>query len=945
MAKVPDRRVLLIGWDAADWKVIGPLLDAGKMPHLDRFINSGVMGNLATLYPDLSPMLWTSIATGKRPFKHGILGFIEPDPHTGGIRPITNLSRKTKAIWNILSQTGRKCNVIGWWPSHPAEPINGVMVSNRYQKAAGPLDRPWPLVPGTVHPARLVRNLANLRFHPQQLHAGHIHPFVPKFSEIDQDRDHRLESLAKIISECLSIEAAALALMHHEPWDFTAVYFDGIDHFCHGFMRYHPPRADWVDERDFELYSRVVESGYILHDIMLGRLLEKAGEDATVLLVSDHGFKSDNLRPRHIPREPAGPAVMHRHYGVFAMKGPGIKEDERVYGAGILDVCPTVLSLFGLPVGLDMDGKPLGGAFQDRPGIETIASWDQLEGSAGMHGPEMKIDPVDASEAIKQLVALGYIEEPSEDREEAVAETVRELRYNQARSCMDANRYADAVSILEDLVEGWPFEHRFGIQLVTCYQAMGWLADARKLLESLFRRKEEDALASREKLRLFTEERTGKKPEEWSEEELRELRELRGRSSWNPYAVEYLMGSLLFSEGQKEAALDHLKRAEAAAPGEPGIHAKLGAVYLRMKRWEDAELSFGKAVALDPDCAEAYRGLALCHLPRRRNTDAAQAALEAIGRVYFDPMSHFLLGVALHRLGHIPRALEALKVAVSQNPNFPRAHRRLSLIYKNRLQDVERAAIHHALAVEAARRIRNVRRKRVATSREEAAEAKGMRAGIEPVAAKVDAWSVPAVSPTFGAVNLRETVVVVTGLPRSGTSMMMQMLAAGGIEPLTDGKREPDALNPKGYFEFEPAKNLQRDASWLPGARGKAVKVVAQLLPHLSPGLDYRVVFMEREMEEVLQSQERMLGHRSKEGAGQASGKLGEVFSAQVSAIRKMLASRRIPTLSIAYGDSLEKPRETAARVNAFLGGGLDEGRMAAAVDPRLKTVIGAKSA
>ncbi|PAW73105.1 MAG: hypothetical protein B9S38_04645, partial [Verrucomicrobiia bacterium Tous-C4TDCM] len=91
------RKVLLVGWDAADWKVIHPLLDAGKMPHLARFIEQGVMGNIATLQPALSPTLWTSIATGKRPYKHGILGFSEPDPVTGGIRPITNLSRKTKA--------------------------------------------------------------------------------------------------------------------------------------------------------------------------------------------------------------------------------------------------------------------------------------------------------------------------------------------------------------------------------------------------------------------------------------------------------------------------------------------------------------------------------------------------------------------------------------------------------------------------------------------------------------------------------------------------------------------------------------------------------------------------------------------------------------------------------------------------------------------------------
>ena len=146
------RKVLLIGWDAADWKVITPLLDAGKMPNLERLINAGVMGNLATLYPAISPMLWTSIATGKRPFRHGIHGFSEPDPHGNGVRPISCYSRTTRALWNILQLQNLRSTVVGWWPSHPAEPLSGVMVSNHYQQAIAPLDQPWPLPRGTVHP-------------------------------------------------------------------------------------------------------------------------------------------------------------------------------------------------------------------------------------------------------------------------------------------------------------------------------------------------------------------------------------------------------------------------------------------------------------------------------------------------------------------------------------------------------------------------------------------------------------------------------------------------------------------------------------------------------------------------------------------------------------------------------------------------------------------------
>jgi len=167
--KPSPRKVLLIGWDAADWKAIVPLVDAGKMPNLAKLIDQGICGNMATLQPALSPMLWTSIATGKRPYKHGIHGFSEPDPVSGGIRPVTNLSRKTKAIWNILNQSGLNTITIGWWPSNPVEELSkGVMVSNDYQTSHGINPQQWPLKPGTIHPARLEKSLAELRFHPAE---------------------------------------------------------------------------------------------------------------------------------------------------------------------------------------------------------------------------------------------------------------------------------------------------------------------------------------------------------------------------------------------------------------------------------------------------------------------------------------------------------------------------------------------------------------------------------------------------------------------------------------------------------------------------------------------------------------------------------------------------------------------------------------------------------
>src|SRR5271170_7916628 len=130
MSKRLTRRVLLLGWDAADWKIIHPLVEAGKMPVLARLLEYGISGQILTLQPALSPILWNSIATGKRADKHGILGFMEPSPDGQGVRHVSSTSRRAKALWNILSQQGLRSHIVNWFASHPAEPIDGIVFSN-----------------------------------------------------------------------------------------------------------------------------------------------------------------------------------------------------------------------------------------------------------------------------------------------------------------------------------------------------------------------------------------------------------------------------------------------------------------------------------------------------------------------------------------------------------------------------------------------------------------------------------------------------------------------------------------------------------------------------------------------------------------------------------------------------------------------------------------------
>lgn len=181
-----------------------------------------------------------------------------------------------------------------------------------------------------------------------------------------------------------------------------------------------------------------------------------------------------------------------------------------------------------------------------------------------------------------------------------------------------------------------------------------------------------------------------------------------------------------------------------------------------------------------------------------------------------------------------------------------------------------------------------------------------------------------------------ELITVVSGLPRSGTSMLMQMLDSAGYPCLTDGVRKADADNPRGYFEYEKVKRLRRDWAWLPEAKGKAVKIIAQLIPFLPPQFSYQVIFMERDISEVLASQREMLQRRGKDGGNLSDAQLGRIFERQVLEVRQMLAQRNIPTLDVAYSDALQYPIKIAEKIREFLSENLDVCTMAATIDPNL---------
>jgi predicted AlkP superfamily phosphohydrolase/phosphomutase/tetratricopeptide (TPR) repeat protein len=922
-------KVLLIGWDAADWEVIHPLIAEGKMPNLASFLEGGASGGLRTIQPVLSPMLWTSIATGKRPYKHGIHGFVEPSPSGSGVQPISNLGRSTKAIWNILAQEGYRSNIVGWWPSHPAEPIPGVMVSNFYQGVKGNPSSPDPMLSETVSPSRLKEALEEFRIHPGEIGPEDILPFIPRAAEIDQANDSSVWDLAKILAETASIQAAATMLMETEPWDFMAVYYDGIDHFSHRFMAFHPPLLPWIDPKSAELYSGVIEAAYRFHDLMLGALLQKAGEDTNVIIMSDHGFESNSRRLSWIPTRPAGPADEHRPIGILAMKGPAFRPGAPVFGASILDICPTILSILNLPIGRDMDGKVLVNILKNQQLPAPIDSWDSVPGDDGRHPQNRRMDAAASGEALQRLIDLGYVEPLDENEVVSAKRAARELKYNLSEAYIDGNLFGNAQTILVELCEQYPDELRFHRLLIKSLHALkDW--EARQLainrLEVQARLLREKSIPLSEKARQdyldYSNDPEADPPTLRSKVKL--ARKLLEQSLDISDEVDWLnltqdLGQRNFPEVKKK-----LSKLENLNLESLSLLLNLARIHLSMRDWKEAHRLFEKVLSKDPENAGALGGIAKTSLRLNRLDDAVEAALRSVEIDFSNPQVHFTLGCTWFMLGDFEKCEESLLVTVAQAPKFPRAHRLLGRLYSRFLFRPDRVSVHQKLA-----RVHQDKHKQVFE------EQQNLTVALSPTDALITSVNEDLVD---HQVSPDQVITIVSGLPRSGTSMLMQMLNAGGLEPLTDNMREPDPSNPRGYFEIEAVKNLRSDQSWLPSAKGKVVKIVAPLIPSLPEGYHYQILLMNRPVTEVRESQATMLTRLNKSPSEIEDHKIEQDLTYQLMAAQAWLNSTaKVRALVVDYNNAIDAPLATAQKISQFVGAPLDLAAMTAAIDPSLK--------
>lgn len=886
------KRLLLVGWDSADWKIIHPLLDKGELPAIRKLVEGGISGNLSTLEPQLSPMLWTSIATGKMAYHHGVHGFTEVDPVSGRIVPVAAATRKCRTLWEILGENGLRSHVVGWFATQGERELDGKMVSNLFSHMGWGADvgQPvsWPPpVPGTYWPDHLAQEMNELRVHPAEITGDILRAFVPHAHEVDQEKDRRLHLLAGKLAEAYSVQSAATYLMETDPdWDFMAVYFRAVDEISHLFMPYHPPRMEGVPEADFEMYKGVVNGAYRAHDMMLQRLVHLAGPDTAVVLVSDHGFHSDHLRPTFTPSVPAGITVWHRAQGVVAAKGPGFKQDELIYGARLLDVTPTILHYFGLPVGDDMEGRVLSEAFGENRRVETIPTWENPDGLMQERG---SLSPDDSKVLLEQFVALGYIDGISADPTIAAAETERENKWNLARACLYGGKFELALPLLEACHASCPERADFSQLLAKTQLRLGLLDEAEETLTTCL-----DSLGHAETAHL-------------------------------------LMGSIETERGNHAKALGHLEIFRSHSPDSIQLLGSYSETCLALRRWQDAEDAATRMLALDPGSARAHLILARCFLYQGKAPEASAAALEAIGLQYGNPRGHFLLGVSLVRQENWLAAERALLNNLRLAPSDGAAARYLSHVYRNMGRPDEAAGLDTRSRVLHARD-RALREQRLTVLRDEA----GMRRAKRLLELEKNAGSVQ--QPPVEDSGPPMEFVIVSGLPRSGTSLMMQILRAGGMEIMHDGKRQADDDNLEGYWEWEEIRSLRKNPRVIEQAQGKAIKVISALLPALPPKHRYKILFMKRPVGEVVESQWKMLANRGELPKAEKS----HLVATQEAHVSQLLSSlrlnHRVELMEVDYPQLVSDPLTVISRIEEFLGSAVESVAvaMAAVVKPEL---------
>ncbi len=405
------RPVIFIGLDGADWQLLDQYIAGGTMPNLARIVTSGSRGILETEHPPLSPLVWTTMMTGRGPLEHGILDFTRFNPQSHDKEPITSDERAVPSIWNMLTAGGKSVAVFGLWATYAAEPVHGVNVSDRlFTFLYSDPQRPQ----GVTYPATrepwAARGVAAAE---RQVDGARMRSYLPSISDGEvaalatstNPYGDPPAALRRILVETEIYRSLALDLLATGMPDLTLVYLQGTDSIGHVFAPFAPPRQPAISESDFNRYSAVPQKYFAEIDALLGQFLAIAEREHAILMIaSDHGFYWREGRPTQISSTATATAAKwHRPEGIYALWGGDTRQWQgHALRGGVRQVCATLLALTGMPAA-EGGTSPLPGAPLPLPAVAYARFFQRAA------PPPVATHPGSHEEDLAKLRALGYI--------------------------------------------------------------------------------------------------------------------------------------------------------------------------------------------------------------------------------------------------------------------------------------------------------------------------------------------------------------------------------------------------------------------------------------------------------------------------------------------------------------------------------------------------------
>ena len=362
-----NHKVILIGIDGMEWDIIKPLIEKNELPNIKKLMDKGTYGNLRSIEPMKTPLIWTSIATGKTGEEHGITDFLI-DGQT-----LTSNHRKVPALWNILSKYNKSVGVMGYYASWPAEKVNGYIVSRRYYEY---LLTDKAKVPDLTYPPELLNGFKEQN--KADYDYDKIYQEIIRFTDkdilnyVDKDfkSDSKEETYQRLISflraefskEKLRIQITLSLLKNIDQPDLFIGYYDSVDAVSHKYWKYYQPEYKNMKfrnpptEEEKEIFENIIPEFYKHTDESIGKMQEIIDPGTNIIIVSDHGFKHP-LTIHHFEDGAPGHA-QHKINGVFLAKGPLFKNLGEVNNLSVYDIAPLILHIQGIPKDPDMKNLP-----------------------------------------------------------------------------------------------------------------------------------------------------------------------------------------------------------------------------------------------------------------------------------------------------------------------------------------------------------------------------------------------------------------------------------------------------------------------------------------------------------------------------------------------------------------------------------------------------------